>query len=222
MHQDPINVSNEIIGKKYNLMSEQDSLQKVPARRGRAVRVRAGQALKMINTHGTQVVDTWCFNNDDMSEFMSMEHHRAVTQSLFPAEGDLLYTNRRRPILTLEIDTSPGRHDTLLAACDVHRYTMLGCNSYHDNCTDNMHAALAHINLRSNECPSPLNMWMNIPVSGAGKTDWGTPLCQPGDFVVLRAELDCVIVMSTCPQDMVPINGHEMVVKEIHYQLLNK
>ena len=194
----------------------------VPARRGRAVRLAADQAIKIINTHGTQVVDTWCFNADDMKEFMSMEHHRAVTQSMFPSEGDPLHTNRRRPIVKLETDTSPGRHDTLIAACDVHRYTMLGCNSYHDNCTDNLHAALTQIGLRSDECPSPLNLWMNIPFTTSGTTDWGTPLCQPGDFVVLRAQFDCVVVMSTCPQDMVPINGTDCIVKEVHYCVLDR
>ena len=111
-------------------MSSDTPLNIVPPRRGRAVKLSCGQALKIVNTHGTQVVDTWCFNADDMKEFMSMEHHRAVTQSLFPAEGDLLHSNRRRPILQLEVDTSPGRHDTLIAACDVHRYALLGCNSY--------------------------------------------------------------------------------------------
>ena len=104
-------------------MTADITLNTVPPRRGRAVKLSCGQALKIVNTHGTQVVDTWCFNADDMKEFMSMEHHRAVTQSLFPAEGDLLQSNRRRPILQLEVDTSPGRHDTLIAACDCLLYT---------------------------------------------------------------------------------------------------
>ncbi len=94
----------------------------VPARRGRAVRLAKGQAIQIINTHGQQVVDTWCFNADDLSEFMSMEHLHATLQGIFPAMGDGLTTNRRRPILILEKDTSPGRHDTVIAACDVHRY----------------------------------------------------------------------------------------------------
>ena len=34
-------------------------------------------------------------------------------------EGDKMITNRRRPILTLIADTSPGRHDTLIAPCDA-------------------------------------------------------------------------------------------------------
>ena len=85
-------------------------LQVVPARRGRAVRLAKGQAIQIINTHGQQVVDTWCFNADDLSEFMSMEHLHASLQGIFPAKGDGLATNRRRPILMLEEDTSPGRH----------------------------------------------------------------------------------------------------------------
>lgn len=65
-----------------------------------------------------------------------MEHLHAKLQGIFPVTGDGLTTNRRRPILILEEDTSPGRHDTVIAACDVDRYAALGCTQYHDNCTD--------------------------------------------------------------------------------------
>ena len=55
-------------------------LQIVPARRGHAVRLAKGRAIQNINTYGQQVVDTWCFNADDMSEFMSMEHLHPTLQ----------------------------------------------------------------------------------------------------------------------------------------------
>ncbi len=196
-------------------------LQILPARSGRAVQVAKGKAVQIINTHGQQVVDTWCFNADDLSEFMSMEHLHASLQSIFPAKGDALATNRRRPILVLEEDTSPGRHDTVIAACDVHRYAMLGCREYHDNCTDNLHAALAELKLSAPDCPSPLNLWMNIPVQLDGKITWGEPLSKSGDFVTLRAAMDCVVVMSACPQDMLPINGAGCKPTEAHYRLLD-
>ena len=196
-------------------------LQVVPARRGRAVRLAKGQAIQIINTHGQQVVDTWCFNADDMAEFMSMEHMHASLQGIFPAKGDALVTNRRRPIVILEEDTSPGRHDTVIAACDVHRYALLGCREYHDNCTDNLHAALNALGLRAPDCPSPLNLWMNIPVDSDGRITWGEPLCKAGDFVTLRASMDCVVVMSTCPQDMIPINGADCVPTEVHYRVVD-
>lgn len=193
----------------------------IPARRGRAARLSKGQAIKIINTHGQQVVDTWCFNAEDLTEFMSMEHLRPTIGSIFPRKGHELVTNRRRPILFFEEDTSPGVHDTLIAACDDYRYGMLGCTEYHDNCTDNLHAAMRQIGLRAPETPSPLNMWMNIPVSADGSTSWGEPLSKPGDYVVLRARMDCIVAMSCCPQDMLPINGAAGKPTEAHYQILD-
>jgi hypothetical protein len=194
------------------------TLHTIPARRGRAVRLNAGQAIQIVNTHGHQVVDTWAFSSEDMGEFLSMEHLRPTIGTIFPTKGHALVTNRRRPILIWEEDTSPGIHDTIIAACDDYRYGLLGCTEYHDNCTDNLHAALRSIGLKSDETPSPLNLWMNIPVGPDGKIEWGQPRSKAGDHVVLRAVMDCVMVMSCCPQDILPINGLNTV--EAHYRVL--
>jgi uncharacterized protein YcgI (DUF1989 family) len=194
-------------------------LQLVPARQGRAVRLARGQAIRIINTHGSQVVDTWCFNAQDMAEYLSMPHLHAKLQGIFPARGDALVTNRRRPILMMEEDTSPGRHDTVIAACDTYRYEQLGCRDYHDNCTDNLAAALAALGLRVADCPAPLNLWMNIPVAPDGRITWGEPLSKPGDYVTLRAVMDCVVVLSACPQDMIPINGAACRPMDVQYQV---
>jgi uncharacterized protein YcgI (DUF1989 family) len=97
----------------------------IPARKGKAVSLRKGQRIKVINTKGQQVVDTWGFNADDLHEFMSMEHSRVAIGHIIPVIGDGLVTNRRRPILTLVEDTSGGIHDTLFAACDRWRYELL-------------------------------------------------------------------------------------------------
>lgn len=193
----------------------------IPARRGRAARLNAGQAIKIINTHGTQVVDTWCFSAEDTTEFMSNEHMRATLTRIFPRKGDELVTNRRRPILYLEEDTSPGRHDTIMAACDDYRYGLLGCTEYHDNCTDNMYAALRQIGVHVSECPSPVNLWMNIPIDPEGNTGWGEPLSKQGDYIILRARMDCIVTMSACPQDILPINGANRSPTEAHYQILS-
>jgi hypothetical protein len=195
-------------------------LHTLPARRGRAVRLKKGESIRIINTHGQQVVDTWAFNADDLREFMSMEHLRASLERIFPHAGDMLVTNRRRPILAFVEDSSPGIHDTLMAACDSYRYGLLGCTTYHDNCTDNLHGGMGLIGLTPPECPSPLNLWMNIPVVEGGRTQWGEPVSKPGDYVVLRAELDCVVAMSACPQDILPINGAACSPTEAHYQVL--
>jgi uncharacterized protein YcgI (DUF1989 family) len=196
-------------------------IETIPARRGKAAFADAGQKIKVINTYGEQVVDTWAFVRRSLDEFMSMEHTRATLVKLVPALGDHLYTSRRRPILTLVEDTSPGVHDTLMAACDDYRYKLLGCTDYHDNCTDNLAAAMDALGLEAPETPSPLNLFMNIPWSADGALAFEPPLTRPGDYVVLEANLDLVIAFSACPQDILPVNGKAGQPTEAHFQILD-
>jgi uncharacterized protein len=193
----------------------------VPARNGRAVRVARGQAIKVINTHGTQVCDFWAFNAGNLNEFLSWEHARGALSRALPKLGDALVTNRRRPIMTLEEDTSPGVHDTIIAACDLFRYTGLGCTAYHDNCADNMRMAMQAIGASPNEVPQPFNLWMNIPVNKDWSIEWLAPVSKPGDHVLLRAEMDLIAVMSACPQDLIPINGDDMKPVELHFEVID-
>ncbi len=196
------------------------SLIAIPARRGKAALLARGQSVRIINTHGQQVVDTWAFRRDDLTEFMSMEHSRTALERIIPTVGQSMVTNRRRPILTLVDDTSGGIHDTLLAACDRYRYELLGCEAYHDNCTDNLAAALAELGLTPPETPSPWNLFMNIPVGPDGSVSFEPPVSKPSGHLALRAEMDCVVVFSACPQDMVPINGVDCVPTEAHFQVI--
>jgi uncharacterized protein YcgI (DUF1989 family) len=193
----------------------------IPARKGKAVRVRKGQRVKVINTKGQQVVDTWAFSAADLKEFMSMEHTRAQIVAIMAKPGDSYVTNKRRPILTLVEDTSGGIHDTLLAACDRYRYELLGAKGHHDNCTDNLAAGMQALGLTPPETPSPLNLFMNIPVLAGNKVDFLPPVSTPGSYVVLRAEMDCVVAFSACPQDMIPINGKNMTPTEAHFEVLD-
>jgi uncharacterized protein YcgI (DUF1989 family) len=192
----------------------------IPARQGPAVRLAKGQSIRIINTHGTQVCDTWAFSAANRAEYLSWPHARAWINRAVPVPGDALVTNRRRPILTLVEDTSPGVHDTLIAACDLFRYITLGVKAYHDNCSDNLRMAMMAIGLTAPEVPQPFNVWMNIPLAPDWTIDWRPPVARPGDHVVLRAEMDCIVVMSACPQDMVPINGENMTPVELHAEVL--
>ncbi len=192
----------------------------IPARRGKAAHLRQGETVRIINTTGQQVVDAWAFNAADLSEFMSMEHTRPAIGQIIPAIGDTLLTNRRRPILTVVEDTSGGVHDTLFAACDRWRYELLGCAEYHDNCTDNLAAALAELGLASPHTPAPFNLFMNIPVVDGNRVEVRPPVSTPGSSVSLRAEIDCVVAFSACPQDLLPVNGLAMRPTHAHFEIL--
>ena len=192
----------------------------IPARRGKAAHVARGQHVKVINTHGEQVVDTWAFNRANPSEFLSMEHTRAHTLRIVPRVGDMLRTNQRRPILTLVEDTSGGIHDTLIAACDrsvtpssASRATMTTAPTISPPPWPSSGGTAPHV-------PSPLNLFMNIPWSQEGGLSFAAPpKSVPGGYVLLRAEMDLVIAFSACPQDVLPINGRAGRTVEAHFTI---
>jgi uncharacterized protein len=193
-------------------------MHEIPARQGRAIEVAKGRSLKIINTFGHQVVDYWAFDTHDLNVHLSMEHTRAALSRLTPRAGDILLDNRREAMLEFQADTSAGVHDTVIAACDPARYAKLGCVGFHASCADNLHQALRALGLTPPPCPASFNLWMNIPVHADGVLEWREPTAKPGDSVVFRALIDCVMVMSACPQDLIPINaGHPV---SAHYALL--
>jgi uncharacterized protein YcgI (DUF1989 family) len=189
----------------------------VPGRQGRAVLVKRGQTIRIGNPLGQQVCDAWAFAAGNASEYLSWPHARAAINKATPAAGDVLVTNRRRPILTLLEDTSPGVHDTLIAACDIFRYRGLDVEAYHDNCSDNLRMAMMAIGQAIADIPQPFNIWMNTPLDRSGAISWLSPVSKPGDHVVMRAEMDAFVVMSACPQDLIPINGANMIPSELDF-----
>ena len=197
------------------------SLNTIPAKSGKAVYMTNGQTIKIINTHGKQVIDTWAFNANDLGEYMSMEHSRTTILKLIPSIGDVLNTNKRNPILTFMEDTSPGIHDAVISACDNERYQLLGHKGYHRNCSDNLIEAMAGLNVSFQQRGTPLNLFMNIPWTANGALSFEEPATQPGDYVVLRAEQDLIVSFSACPQDILPINGRQTSPTEAHFEVLN-
>ncbi|WP_275571515.1 urea carboxylase-associated family protein [Mycolicibacterium vanbaalenii] len=178
----------------------------VPPGQGRAVELRRGQQLRVVDVDGGQVGDVFAFAAHDMGEYLSAPHTRTTTGRLFPRIGEDFVTNRRRPILKLSCDTSPGLHDMLVAACDPERYHSLGVTD-HRSCADNLHIALAELGLTSTLVPQPVNVFMNIPVSPNGDLNWLPAPTRPGDSITFTAAMDCVVVLSACPMDLNPING---------------
>lgn len=191
----------------------------IPARRGHAVRLSPGSEIEIINTAGSQVVDTWALCPPALTEHMSMEHTRVILGRLIPRTGDRLYSSERRPLMTITDDTSPGAHDTLMASCDQARYRMLGYPGYHDNCRDNFMAALRALGLDPPPVPSPLNLFMNVPWEPDGSLRYEAPRSRPGDLVRLRAEEDLIVVMSACPQDLLPVNGEAQQPMDAHFRV---
>ena len=188
----------------------------VPAREGRAVYVEAGRRFRVIDVEGGQVADTWAFVADDPAEFHSAQHTRVHVNRLFPLPGEQFVTNARRPILLLEEDATPGIHDMLCAACDPERYEGLGVEGWHASCQENLQTALQGVGVEPPRfAPQPINLFMHTPAQPDGTIAWLPAPTKAGDYVLMRAELDLMLVVSACPQDIVQINERRPTPVEI-------
>lgn len=180
----------------------------------------AGERVRIALTEGPQVVDLFAFALPDLGERLSTEHTRSCIERLAPRLGDSFYSSRRRPMLRLVEDSSPGVHDMFLSACDRRRYALLGHDGPHRNCADNLREALAEIDLVPPAVPSPVNLFQNVAIAADGSLAIRPPLAARGDSVVLEAAMDLVLAVSACPMDIAPTNGADRTPKAITLQRL--
>jgi uncharacterized protein len=182
----------------------------IPARLGAFVHLYPGKLLKIINTHGTQVVDTWAFTslpNGTTKEssfkfrYLSMCHTKSALSKLTLNANDSLLDNARQPMLTLIGDKSDSVHGLLFVVCDAHQCEQLGVKRFHDSCAYNLVTQLDKTLTSSKEnlsgaitlaslatggwTPDPLKLFMNVPMKvvgdgKGGKTSLAAPSCPGG------------------------------------------
>ena len=179
----------------------------VPAGTARAVRIAAGRRVRVVNSEGGQVVDTWAFCAADPREHLSMEHSRSATYRIYFRVGDVLVTNRFRPILRITGDTSPGRHDTLHAACSAGSNRFFGVSDPAPNCEDNLAAALAVHGVSAAPVPGPWNLYEHAEVDAAGALHDRPASAAAGDHVELECLMEVLLVCSACPSRVGAISG---------------
>jgi uncharacterized protein YcgI (DUF1989 family) len=47
------------------------------------------------------------------------------------------------------------------------------------------------------------------------------PVSKAGDFIVLRALQDVVVIFSACPMDITPVNGEDRTPKSVAYEIID-
>ena len=106
------------------------------------------------------------------------------------------------------------------------RYRLLGCTEHHDNCADNLRQAVAALRVSPPvplvHVPTPLNLFMNTKFDEHKLMRLEPPDAKAGDAVTFTAEHDCIIALSACPQDLVPVNGNSCTPKGVGYFLSGK
>lgn len=170
----------------------------VPPMAARAVALLRGQRLRVVDSAGGQPGDLVAFSLHDLSERFSQARTRVENRSCRLGIGGRLWSNLQPPrvMLTITADQS-GQHDLLYTACC--RYALekrFGVSR--DGCLENLTAALAPWGLGLRDVPDPLNLFFHVTVAPGGELTIGAHPSRPGDTIELRAEMDCLIAVSTC------------------------
>lgn len=172
--------------------------------------MRRGELLRIVCTEGPQVADLNAYNADDLDEYFSAGATRRL-YGIHLRVGESLVSNpgRERPMLTLVRDTVPHRpgrrgaraHCLVFPRCTRAIYEHWCGDPAHPNCQDQLAAAVAAHGLSPDRTHDTLNLFQKVGVEEDGALFIEPSDARAGDYVGLRAEMNCLVVVSACPAD---------------------
>lgn len=172
----------------------------------KAFAVARGQTVHIVDIAGGQPGDFVALKSDDLSVRLSQARTRVENRSTRATRGTRLWTNTLPPqvMFTITGDTC-GTHDLLyLPCCRYALETRFGVSR--DGCLENLAKALEPWGVTVQDVPEPLNVFFHVAVDAAGAMEIRPPTSSPGDAIELRAEMGCVVAVSTCA---VPLPGRD-------------
>lgn len=172
---------------------------RIPPCSAHAVQLAEGDELIVIDPEGQQVSDLTAFNAGDTREYLSSGRSIDYASRLFLTTGDLLYSNRSRPMFEIIEDTC-GRHDFTLTPCSKDTFSIIyGETEGRPGCEGNLAAALAPHGIGVDQVPIAFNVFMNVAFDAvSGEIRVLPPLSKAGDFIRLRALMPLIVGMTAC------------------------
>ena len=169
---------------------------------GWAAAIRRGERLKITDPEGEQVADLTSFSRDDPAEWLSSGRTIDYANSIYVTTGNILYSNRSRPMWTILAD-DVGRHDFLLAPCSPEMFRLLhGVVGHHPSCFENLATNLGTHGIPPDAIPTTFNVFMNVEVGPEGRLAILPPASRGGDSIVLRAEMDLIVGVTACSAEL--------------------
>ncbi|MBB6309406.1 DUF1989 domain-containing protein [Xanthobacter tagetidis] len=186
---------------------------RVPAAEARALTVKAGDYIQIIDVAGRQCSDFLAFDAKALEageEFgLDATTTRTLMGAAYPGPGlHSKYFDARQMALVEVVRDTVGRHDTFALACSAKYYEDMGYPG-HANCSDNFNAALKPFGIAERRGWPAINFFYNTAIEGSNALAMDEPWSQAGDYVLLRALTDLVCAVSSCADDIDAANAWE-------------
>jgi urea carboxylase-associated protein 1 len=168
-----------------------------------------GQQLEIVDLEGEQGVDFLAWSAADPLERYNAPNTIKKAATLYLTAGHQLLSDVARPLLTLVEDTW-GLHDTIGGCCSAPSNEALYGVPDRPGCRENLLAAMEPLGLGRRDLVPNVNFFCQVPVQAENtllERTFAPASSQPGDRVVLRAEMDVLVAISNCPQVLNPATG---------------
>ena len=174
---------------------------------GKAFEVRRNQVLRVVLPEGPQVVDMDVFNRDNLTERFSSSRTRSHGPvHLTTGNGMYSISPWERIMFMITEDSVRHQpnplgavsHDLLYGRCSRKlRMERFGTDT--PGCQEYIAAAIAKYGLGQGDVHDPLNIFMNTGVDEKDNLFFVDPDAVAGDYIELRAEMNCLVAVSICP-----------------------
>jgi uncharacterized protein len=178
------------------------SREQVPAGWYATVRLRRGEALRIIDDSGRSSVSLIGWRQEDTSERINCADTVKVQWSAAISKGRVILSDMGRVLLSLVEDTS-GAHDLMVGGSTA-ASTLAAFGATTRNTQENFLSAAAKLGLSLRDIPPCVTFFAPVSVDEKGRFLWNLDRKQAGDFVDLRAEMNLVLVLSNCPHPLDP------------------
>lgn len=169
------------------------------------------QTLRIVDVEGGANVGLLLYNRDLLLERYNMPDTLKAQHTAFVTKGRVLYSDMGRILCSVPEDTR-GWHDTICGHLDaagsdakygVKRYQEHR-NERHRNAHEAFLVELSKWGLGLADLVPNLNLFSKVTVDAEGGLHFATNHGQAGDFIDLRAEMNVVVVLNTCPHPLDP------------------
>ena len=192
-------------------MAEMLWQRELPRNVGFAFDMKAGQSVRITSQ---TIIDFVCFCRENLRERFDQARTKANQRKVFISTGDQLISKLNNTMMIIVEDTFEGHHDLQEGMCSRKRHELAAAKGIWETtygrplsempprgCTENLGTTLAPYGIAVEDVPSPFNIFQHMIIhadTGELAHSHLRPK-PPGAHVTLRAEMNLLAALSTCP-----------------------
>ncbi len=173
--------------------------------------LKRGYSLRLTDLKGGANVSVLFFNQEErlerynMADTLKAQHIACLTQ------GNVCYSDMGRILVSITADTC-GWHDTICGCSDARmvadkygaRRYQEWRNQYYRNGRDSFLIELGKWGLGKRDLVANINFFSKVSVNADGSLVYHPDHSRAGDYVDLRAEMNVIVVLNSCPHPLDP------------------